>query len=217
MSLSNLEDLFLHELKDTFDAEKRMTKALPKLAKAASSPELKEAFEKHLAETEGQIERLERVFKLIGKPARGKKCEGMTGLIEEGAELIKEDASDEARDAGLIGAAQKVEHYEIAAYGTMVTYAKMLGLNEVAHLLGKTLDEEKQTDKDLTKLAGSINFEAEHADETNGEQETPRRTRASTSRRNEPKENGRKAKSGDGTFMNRMGKAFSGFVGSSKR
>src|SRR5688500_11650684 len=126
MSLTNLDDLFLHELKDTYDAEKRMTKALPKMAKAASSSQLQQAFEKHLNQTETHIERLERIFKLLGKPARGKKCVGMAGLIEEGAELMQEGGEEATTDASLIGAAQKVEHYEIAAYGTLATYAELL-------------------------------------------------------------------------------------------
>jgi ferritin-like metal-binding protein YciE len=161
MSVATLEDLFLHELKDIYDAEKRLLKALPKMAKAASSEELKAAFDEHLAVTEQQVVRLEQVFADLDKPARGKKCLGMEGLIEEGAALMKEDAEEPVMDAGLIAAAQKVEHYEIASYGTLATYAKILGLNNALKLLKETLAEEKETDVKLTELASRINFEAE--------------------------------------------------------
>ncbi len=165
MSVESLEDLFLHELKDIYDGEKRILKALPKMAKAATAPELQAAFEEHQEETEQQIARLEEVFELLEKPARGKKCMGIQGLLEEGAELMKEDAMPPVMDAGLIAAAQKVEHYEIASYGTLATYAKILGLRQVGELLKQTLGEEKETDKKLTKLASEINFEAEMASE----------------------------------------------------
>lgn len=161
MTLNTLDDLFLDQLKDVLDAEKRITKALPKMAKAADNDDLREAFESHLEETREQVERLEKVFKLLEKPARGKKCLAMEGLIEEGKELMEEDASPAVADAGLICAAQKVEHYEIAAYGTLVTWAKILGYEKVAGLLEKTLDEEKATDEKLNGIAQEINFEAE--------------------------------------------------------
>lgn len=161
MSLSNLEDVFLDVLKDTLDAEKQILKALPKMAKAAESPKLKAAFEKHKAVTEEQVERLQTVFESIDKAARGKHCPGMKGLLEEGSELIKEEETGPALDAALICAAQKVEHYEIAAYGSLVTYAKMLGLKDAGKLLTATLNEEKQTDVELSKLASSLNFEAQ--------------------------------------------------------
>lgn len=162
MNPSNLQDLFLHHLKDTFDAEKQLLKALPRLAKAASDANLKAAFEMHAEETEEQIARLEKIFELLGKPARGKKCAGMEGLIEEGKEVMEQDSPESVLDAGLIAAAQKSEHYEIAAYGTMATYAKMLGMNEALKLLKQTLGEEKATDEKLSELAASINFEAQH-------------------------------------------------------
>jgi ferritin-like metal-binding protein YciE len=165
MSVETLDDLFLHELKDIYDAEKRILKALPRMAKAASTEELQAAFEEHEEQTQGQVERLEQIFELIDKPARGKKCVGMEGLLEEGKELMKEDAIPPVMDAGLIASAQKVEHYEIASYGTLATYAKILGLREVEKLLKQTLDEEKQTDEKLTQLASEINFEAEMASE----------------------------------------------------
>jgi ferritin-like metal-binding protein YciE len=163
MSIENLDDLFLHELKDIYDGEKRILKALPKMAKAASSEELQTAFEEHRNQTEQQIARLEKIFKLLDKPARGKKCVGLEGLIEEGAELMEEDAEPAVMDAGLIAAAQKVEHYEIATYGTLATYAKILGLGDAADLLEETLAEEKETDEKLTELASQINFAAETA------------------------------------------------------
>lgn len=161
MSLEDLADLFLDELKDTYNAEKQLTKALPKMAKAAASEELRDAFESHLEETEGQIERLEKVFKIVGKAARGKTCKAMEGLVEEGADLMAEDAEPPVLDAGLICAAQKVEHYEIAAYGTLVTWAGILGYDKAVPLLEATLAEEKAADEKLTELAAEINFEAE--------------------------------------------------------
>lgn len=208
MNLNNLEDLFLHELKDTYDAEKRMTKALPKMAKGASSPKLQAAFKRHLAATKEHVDRLERIFKLLGKPARGKKCHGMMGLVEEGSELLQEEGTEATIDAGLIGAAQKVEHYEIAAYGTLARYAEILGLAEVEKILKQTLAEEKQTDEELTQIAGTINFQSEQADDESGEQsgaaKAPR-----TGRRGAKREGSVKRPK----FLGRMGKALAGFVG----
>ena len=160
MSLETLEDLFVDVLKDTLDAERQITKALPKMAKAVESEDLRAAFEEHLSVTKTQIERLETIFKTIDKAARGKHCPGMEGLLKEGAELIEKEEPGPALDAALICAAQKVEHYEIAAYGSLVTYAKMLGLEEAVDLLGETLVEEKDTDDALTNLASEVNFEA---------------------------------------------------------
>jgi len=164
MSVSNLDELFLHHLKDTYDAEKQLAKALPKLAKAAGSEELKAAFTAHAEQTAVQIERLEQIFEMLDKPARGKKCMGMQGLVEEGKEVMEEDSPESVMDAGLIAAAQKAEHYEIAAYGTMATYAKMLGMKDALRLLKETLSEEKATDEKLSALAAAINFEAQNAD-----------------------------------------------------
>jgi ferritin-like metal-binding protein YciE len=161
MALNDLNDLFLHELKDIYDAEKRILRALPKMAKTASSDDLRAAFEEHREVTEKQVERLEEVFQMLDKAARGKKCLAMEGLLEEGKEMMEEDAAPPVMDAALIGAAQKVEHYEIAAYGTLVTYAKELGLKDAARLLEETLAEEKETDQKLTDLASHINYEAE--------------------------------------------------------
>jgi ferritin-like metal-binding protein YciE len=161
MSVTNLEELFQHDLRDTLDAEKQLLKALPKMAKACTSEELRAAFEEHKAVTEKQVERLETIFESLGKAARGKHCHGMEGLVKEGQEIMEENEPSAALDAALIGAAQKVEHYEIAAYGTLATYAKMLGNEEALSLLIETLDEEKQTDEQLTGLASEINLVAE--------------------------------------------------------
>src|SRR6266550_3037517 len=161
MELNSLQDLFIHDLKDLYNAEVQLTKALPKMAKAATEPALKQAFQTHLAETEEQIERLEQIFEELDESPKGKKCKAMEGLIEEGKELMEEDAEPAVLDAGLIGAAQKVEHYEIAGYGTVRTYAEMLGNDQAARLLQQTLDEEGMTDKKLNALAMQcINLEA---------------------------------------------------------
>lgn len=151
--LTTLEDLLLEELKDLFDAENQLTRALPKMAKAATAPELKEAFQEHLEVTKQQVERLTQVFGELGKPAKGKRCEAMRGLITEGQELIQEEIEPELLDVGLIGAAQKVEHYEMAGYGTVRTMASILGHKEAAQLLETTLKEEEATDKKLTQIA----------------------------------------------------------------
>jgi ferritin-like metal-binding protein YciE len=153
MALKTLKDLFLDELRDLLSAEKQLVKALPKMAAAAANPVLQSGFEKHLRETENQVERLKQVFEVIGETARAKTCVAMEGLIEEGGEIIEEDAEPAVKDAALIAAAQKVEHYEIAAYGTLVTWAGMLGHKKAVTLLSQTLKEEKATDDKLTQLA----------------------------------------------------------------
>ena len=150
-----LEDLFHDTLKDIYYAERKILKTLPKLKRAARAQELKAAFEKHATETEGQIERLQQVFELLGKAARGKTCDAIEGLVAEGEEIMEEFKESPALDAGLISAAQAVEHYEIARYGTLRQWAKELGMNEAAKLLEQTLQEESKTDKDLTTLAES--------------------------------------------------------------
>jgi ferritin-like metal-binding protein YciE len=166
MELDTLKKLYIDELKDLYSAENQILKALPRMAKAASSPELKQAFQTHLAETEAHVERLERVFESLEASPRGKKCVGMEGLIEEAKELIQEDPEPEVLDAGLISKAQHVEHYEIAGYGTVRAYALQLGEEQQAALLQETLDEEGATDKLLTGLAESaINLEAARAGE----------------------------------------------------
>jgi ferritin-like metal-binding protein YciE len=164
--VKTLEDLFIDELKDMYNAENQLTRALPKMAKKATSDELRNAIETHLEETQNQIERLEKVFQEIDQTAKGKTCQAMKGLIEEGTEIMEETAEDMVRDAGIISAAQKVEHYEIASYGTLITFAKNLGYDKAAELLEQTLEEEKKTDKLLTDLAvSSINQEADKGSE----------------------------------------------------
>src|SRR3954454_18591165 len=158
---NNLHELLIEELRDIYHAEGQLLKALPKMAKAATSERLKEAFERHLEETEQHVERLERAFETLGEPVKGKKCQAMEGLIEEAKEVMEEHSESPMLDAGLICAAQKVEHYEIASYGTICTWADLLGLDELSGLLKETLDEEKTTDETLTELAESeINVEA---------------------------------------------------------
>ena len=173
--LSSLDDLFVHELQDIYHAEGQILKALPKMTKAATNPDLKAAFEEHRVQTEGQVRRLDEVFKLLGLPAKGKKCEGMAGLIEEGKKIMEQDAEPAVLDAALIAAAQKIEHYEIASYGCLCTYAEMLGYDEAHELLGQNLDEEETTDERLTVLAESvINPEAEEEGIQEREEEAPR-------------------------------------------
>jgi ferritin-like metal-binding protein YciE len=149
----DLNDLFLDTLKDIYYAEKQILKALPKMAKAASSDKLRAAFEKHAAETEGQIERLEQVFEMLDKPARGKTCDAILGILDEGKEIMDEYKGTDALDAGMLAAAQAVEHYEISRYGTLKTWASELGMNDAARLLDQTLKEEEKTDQALTQLA----------------------------------------------------------------
>lgn len=160
MSVESMEKLLVHELKDLYSAENQILKALPRMAKAAASPELKRAFEGHVKQTEEHVRRLEQVFEsLEGKPS-GKKCKGMEGLIEEGKDVLEEKMPQELRDVALIGAAQKVEHYEIAAYGTVRDFAERLGMKDAAKLLQRTLDEEGATDELLTSIARKVNPKA---------------------------------------------------------
>ena len=157
MPLNTLQDALLEELRDMLSAEKQLVRALPKMAKKADSGDLKSAIEEHLEETKTQVERLEKVFESLDKKPRTKKCEAMAGLILEGEEVMKEEADPQVRDALLIAAAQKVEHYEIASYGTLCTWAKTLGLSDVLALLKETMSEETAADKKLSKIAGKIN------------------------------------------------------------
>ena len=154
------QELFVEELKDLYHAEQQLVKALPRMARAASDPQLRDGFTKHLKETEGHARRIEKIFKMIGEKPKTKVCEGMKGLLREGQEKIEEDLPDTIKDAALIGAAQKVEHYEIAAYGTLRTYADLMQREDVAAILQATLDEEGETDKKLTEIAESLNVEA---------------------------------------------------------
>lgn len=162
MEMEHLMDLYVDELKDVYNAEKQLLKALPKMAKKAKHPELRTAFQNHTAVTEEQVKRLETIFDDMKLPRRGKKCRGMEGLLEEGQEMMAEDADPDVLDAAMISSAQRVEHYEIAAYGSLRTYARQLGLKEHARLLQQTLDEEGETDKLLTRIAeGRVNRDAE--------------------------------------------------------
>ena len=161
MPENDLRELYIDELKDLYNAENQLVKALPKMAKAANSDELRNGFEEHLEQTKGHVQRLEQIFEMLGESPKGKKCKGMEGLIEEGSEMIEEVFEGSVKDAGLIGAAQRVEHYEIAGYGCVHTYAHQLGEQQDARLLKQTLDEEGATDKQLTQLAEQvINLEA---------------------------------------------------------
>jgi ferritin-like metal-binding protein YciE len=153
---SDLKELYIDELKDIYSAETQLVKALPKMAKAAASDELRSGFEEHLEQTKGHVSRLEQIFQALAEKPTGKKCMGMEGLIKEGGEAAEEDYEDDAKDAALIGAAQRVEHYEIAAYGTVRAMAEKLGEDEAAELLGQTLQEEKDTDVKLSNLADEI-------------------------------------------------------------
>jgi ferritin-like metal-binding protein YciE len=166
MSMDSLKDLYIDELKDLYNAENQLLKALPKMAKKAAAPELKRAFQDHLVQTEGHVNRLEKIFKGLGEKPTGKTCKAMKGLVEEGKEIIEEDGDDSVLDAALIGAAQRVEHYEIAGYGVVRTFASLLGENSAVDLLQRTLNEEGETDKKLTALAETIiNVEASEAEE----------------------------------------------------
>jgi len=161
MEMESLKELYIDELKDLYSAEKQLVKALPKMAKNATNPELKDAFTTHLQETEGHVERLEQIFEMLGERPGGKKCKGMEGLVEEAKELLEEDATEAVLDAGMISKAQHVEHYEMAGYGTVRTYARLLGLDDQADLLQETLDEEGHANELLTQIAeSSVNLEA---------------------------------------------------------
>jgi ferritin-like metal-binding protein YciE len=181
MTKDSLQELYVDELKDLLSAETQITKALPKMAKAASSDELRQGFEEHLEQTKGQIERLQQIFQMLGEKGTGKKCLGMEGLLKEGAEVMGEDYDDSVMDAALISAAQRVEHYEIAGYGSVIAYADLLGESQQASLLRQTLEEEKETDEKLTELSKEINVQAEGGDaegeevEEDEEEEQPKR------------------------------------------
>jgi len=180
MNNKGLRELYLDELKDLYSAENQLVKALPKMAKAASSDELRQGFDNHLEQTKGHVQRLEQVFEMLNETGKGKKCAGMEGLIKEGSEVMGEDFEEATMDAALIGAAQRVEHYEIAAYGTVCEFAQILGESEQESLLRETLQEEKETDEKLTELAKEINSQAN--DEAGGEEETQDRPRATSSK-----------------------------------
>jgi ferritin-like metal-binding protein YciE len=178
-AIDSLQTLLIEQLKDIYDAEKRLTKAIPKMAKASTNDELRSALQSHLAETEEHVARLEQAFEALDETAKAKPCAGMRGIIEEGDEHAKEDYDDDGlRDAVIIGSAQRVEHYEIAAYGTAIAHAKLLGLNEIVSILLPTLEEEKAADEKLTEIAESVvNLDAATEDEEEEETSTRRRSR----------------------------------------
>jgi ferritin-like metal-binding protein YciE len=163
VSVETIDELLVDELKDLYSAEKQITKSLPKLAKAATSPDLKQAFQSHLKETEGQIERLDRIFEMLEKSSKGKMCHGMKGVLEEGSEVLDETEKGAVRDAALISAAQRVEHYEMAGYGCVREYARIVGQKEIASLLDETLKEEEAADKKLGTIAKQVNQAATRA------------------------------------------------------
>ena len=170
-----LRDLYIDELRDIYSAETQLVKALPKMAKAATSDELRSGFEEHLEQTRGHVSRLEQIFEDLDEKPSGKKCAGMEGLVKEGGEMIKNEFEGEVKDAGLIGAAQRVEHYEIAAYGTVRAFAELLGDRNAVDLLSQTLEEEKETDKKLTQLASEINVEASQNERASEDEPSGRR------------------------------------------
>lgn len=179
MAKEELKELYVDELKDLYNAENQLVKALPKMAKAATSSDLRTGFEEHLQQTKGHVERLENIFRKLGESPRGKKCKGMEGLIQEGSEAI-EEYEESVRDAALIGAAQRVEHYEIAGYGTAIALARQLGEDKHATILEKTLEEEKETDAKLTELSEAVNAEAAEESEEEAAPEKPKKTNKST-------------------------------------
>lgn len=181
MPKDSLRALYLNELKDLYNAETQLVKALPKMAKGSSNAELRQGFEEHLRQTSEHVSRLEQIFEMLGEKPAGKKCVGMEGIVKQGAETLAKDYEGALRDAAIIGAAQRVEHYEIAGYGTVKAFAELLGENEHVSLLEQTLEEEKQTDEKLTQLAEQINAQAGQGEqeETEGRQPSkPRSTRA---------------------------------------
>lgn len=181
--MESIRELLIEEMADLYDAEKQLVKALPKMAKAASNDQLREAFESHLEQTRGHVERLEQAFQLLEQKAKGKPCAAMKGLIEEGKETIEEDLSDGLLDSAIICAAQKVEHYEIAGYGTLSAWARSLGLDDVAGLLEETLAEEKEADEKLTQVGGDVLADAEAAGEQD-EEEAPKKGATTKSKSN---------------------------------
>lgn len=188
MQKDSLRELYIDELRDLYNAETQLVKALPKMAKASSNPELRQGFEEHLRQTSEHVSRLEQIFEMLDEKPTGKKCLGMEGLVKEGAETMKEDYEDAVMDAAIIGAAQRVEHYEIAAYGTVREFAQLMGEDEHVSLLEETLNEEKQTDEKLTQLAEQINSQAqqeggEEASEEEDMEERPSRSTRSRSGR----------------------------------
>jgi ferritin-like metal-binding protein YciE len=191
MNKNDLHELYVEQLRDLYSAENQLVKALPKMAEAATTDELRTAFEEHLEQTQGHVQRLETIFENLGEKPTGEKCKGMAGLVEEGSEVIEnDDFEGELKDAALIAAAQRVEHYEIAGYGTVRTFASLLEDDEAVELLEQTLEEEKETDQKLTEIAESVNLEAQGQEDQEQDEEAgtdekakPRRTKATTRKR----------------------------------
>jgi ferritin-like metal-binding protein YciE len=184
MKQNRLRELYIQQLRDLHSAETQLVKALPKMAEAATTEELRSGFQEHLKQTEEHVERLETIFSNLGEKATGEKCKGMEGLIKEGSEVIgDEDLEGELKDAALIAAAQRVEHYEIAGYGTVRTFANLLEDDEAVELLEKTLDEEKETDQKLTEIAESVNLDAQGEADENAEEKSPARSSKSSPRK----------------------------------
>jgi ferritin-like metal-binding protein YciE len=206
MSGNNLREALVDEIRDLYNAEKQLTKALPKLAKGATSDELREAFESHLEETEGQITRLERVFELLDEKPRGKHCAGMAGIIEEGSEKLQEDMEDSVMDAVLIAAAQRAEHYEIGSYGSAIAWAEALELNEIAEILQETLAEEKAADEKLSAIAESGINEAATAGESEMDDEEADDSAGRSLRTSEPASASARSASGRSAAPKRNGR-----------
>ncbi|HEY7097712.1 MAG TPA: ferritin-like domain-containing protein [Terriglobales bacterium] len=194
MNPNALKELYVDELRDLYSAENQLVKALPKMAKAAASDELRTAIEEHLEQTKEHVQRLEEIFELLDENPKGKKCAGMEGLIKEGSELMEEDFEEDVMDAGLIGAAQRVEHYEIAAYGTVRAFAELMGESDQASLLAETLEEEKQADAKLTEISQQVNMEAQGSDEDAEEIETEGADEQQATGRKKAQAGGRKLK-----------------------
>jgi ferritin-like metal-binding protein YciE len=186
MKINSLQDLYVEQLRDLYDAESQLIKALPKMAEAANSGNLRQSFEDHLEQTRGHAQRLETIFGKLGEKPKGEKCKGMEGLVKESSEVLDEDMDENVKDAAIIAAAQRVEHYEIAGYGTVRTFANLLGDREAAALLEQTLEEEKETDQQLTELAEGINIEAEQGSQGSEETEVEGRVQSRASSRKKP-------------------------------
>jgi len=207
MSVATAEELFVEELKDIYSAEKQAVKAYPRLTKAVQSEELKEAMQEHLEQTKGQVERLERIFEILDKRSSGKTCEGMKGLVQEAQSLVEEIENGPVLDAAIIGALQRVEHYEIAAYGTVATLAEAMGQEEVKELLGETLEEEKETDERLTQVAQSVNSEAlSESGEEEGSEDDENESSSNGSRGKSSSRGSSPKKSSSGSSASRSGK-----------
>jgi ferritin-like metal-binding protein YciE len=183
VAVESLNELFVEQLRDLYDAENQLIKALPKMAEGANSDELREGFEEHLEQTKVHAQRIEQIFEQLGEKAKGKKCKAMEGLVKEGAETLEEDMNEDVKDAALIAAAQRVEHYEIAGYGTARTFANLLGEDEAASLLEQTLEEEKETDAKLTQLAEGINVAAENESAESENEGSGKKSRTTSRRR----------------------------------